>query len=103
MAGRDPLKDRPLRNPGDSLEQQIQRWSDDRLLKPASGFGVLALGDWVGQSDPRSVGALGTPGFHRAREPEHLLKTDARLAAFHCRASFDRNSRNKQHESLPWE
>lgn len=51
MAGRSPLKDRPLRNPGDSLDQEIHRSEDDAVITPllaACGFFVLATNEWVG-------------------------------------------------------
>jgi nuclease-like protein len=51
MAGRSPLKNVPLRNPGDSLDQEIQRWGDEKLAEPlwfAGGFFVLAVTEWVG-------------------------------------------------------
>lgn len=40
---RSPLKDKPLRNPGQSLDEEIQRIFDDQLTAPF--FGIVAL--WV--------------------------------------------------------
>lgn len=40
---RSPLKDKPLRNPGQSLDEEIQRVFDDQLTAPFMGISVL----WV--------------------------------------------------------
>jgi hypothetical protein len=51
MAGpRSPLKDRPLRNPGQSLDEEIQRVIDERAMAPYAAIVVLwtiALIEWL--------------------------------------------------------
>lgn len=47
---RSPLKDRPLRNPGQSLDEEIHRLVDDKLtmsLLPAFAFSFAALLEWL--------------------------------------------------------
>lgn len=52
MAGpRSPLKASPLRNPGQSLDEEIQRVIDDRFMAPfagALGLWAMALLEWFG-------------------------------------------------------
>jgi hypothetical protein len=51
MASQSPLKAKPLRNPGDSVDEEIQSLSDDKLLEAflfASGFSLIALTEWIG-------------------------------------------------------
>jgi hypothetical protein len=51
MASQSPLKAKPLRNPGDSIDKEIQSPSDDKLLEAflfASGFSLIALTEWIG-------------------------------------------------------
>jgi nuclease-like protein len=46
-----PLKDKPLRNPGQGLDERIQALLDDKLLSYfwyAAGFTMLASMEWVG-------------------------------------------------------
>jgi hypothetical protein len=46
-----PLKDKPLRNPGQGLDERIQALLDDKVLSYlfyAGGFSMLALMEWVG-------------------------------------------------------
>jgi hypothetical protein len=41
----------PLRNPGDSVDAEIRRWTDDRLIEVlffAGGFTLLAWMEWLG-------------------------------------------------------
>jgi hypothetical protein len=51
MAGQSPLKAKPLRNPGDSVDEEIRRCIDDHFLEAvffAAGFCILALMEWIG-------------------------------------------------------
>jgi hypothetical protein len=51
MPNRSPLKAKPLRNPGDSVDEEIRRWIDDRAMEPvllAAAFFVIAGMEWVG-------------------------------------------------------
>jgi nuclease-like protein len=51
MAGKSPLKAKPLHNPGDSADEEIDRHINDRFLDVllfATGFCLLALFEWVG-------------------------------------------------------
>lgn len=51
MANQSPLRAKPLRNPGDSIDKEIQGLSEDKLLEAflfASGFSLIALWEWVG-------------------------------------------------------
>jgi Nuclease-related domain len=51
MTGKSPLKAKPLRNPGDSVDEEIDRQFNGRFLDVllfASGFCLLALFEWVG-------------------------------------------------------
>jgi hypothetical protein len=51
MASQSPLKAKPLRNPGDSIDEEIRRLTDDKLPEPfffASGFALLAMMEWFG-------------------------------------------------------
>lgn len=46
-----PLKDKPLRNPGQGLDERIQGLLDDKVFSYfwyAAGFSMLALMEWVG-------------------------------------------------------
>jgi Nuclease-related domain len=50
-APRSPLKARPLRNPGQSLDEEIQRVIDDRATSPfiaIAGLWVVAGVEWLG-------------------------------------------------------
>jgi len=53
MKSKSPLKDRPLRNPGQSLDEQIQEIINDKLydylIFPAF-FWAIALLDWLAES-----------------------------------------------------
>jgi hypothetical protein len=45
-----PLKERPLPNPGDSLDRQIRRLTDEKMVEPllfAGGFIFIALMEWM--------------------------------------------------------
>jgi hypothetical protein len=51
MSSRSPLKAKPLRNPGDSTDEEVRRWTEDRLLDPllfAGGFFLIAIMEWFG-------------------------------------------------------
>jgi nuclease-like protein len=51
MFNRSPLKAKPLRNPGDSVDEEIRRWIDDRATEPlwfAGGFFLIASMEWFG-------------------------------------------------------
>jgi hypothetical protein len=51
MASQSPLKAKPLRNPGDSIDEEIQSLSEDKLVEPflvASSFSLIALTEWAG-------------------------------------------------------
>jgi hypothetical protein len=51
MAGQSPLKAKPLRNPGDSVDKEIQRLLDDKVLEAfffASSFSLIAIMEWFG-------------------------------------------------------
>ena len=52
MAGpRSPLKDRPLRNPGQSLDEEIQKITDDQAMAPFAAvisLWAVAFVEWVG-------------------------------------------------------
>lgn len=46
-----PLKDKPLRNPGQGLDERIQGLLDDKVFSYfwyAAGFSLLAIVEWVG-------------------------------------------------------
>jgi Nuclease-related domain len=67
---RSPLKDKPLRNPGQSLEDQLDELYYDKVLTPgftALFFVVIALLEWV--------------RFFFAQKPNPLLYTFAALIA----------------------
>jgi hypothetical protein len=51
MPSQSPLKAKPLRSPGDSIDEEIRRLTDDKLLEPfffASGFALVAMMEWFG-------------------------------------------------------
>ncbi len=51
MSSQSPLKAKPLRNPGDSTDEEIRRWTEDRLMDPfffAGGFCLIAIMEWFG-------------------------------------------------------
>jgi hypothetical protein len=51
MSAQSPLKAKPLPNAGDSVDAEIRRWTDDRLLEVlffAGGFALLASMEWLG-------------------------------------------------------
>src|SRR5690606_25650338 len=51
VAGSSPLRTKPLRNPGQSLDEEISKLWDDRALNYvwyATGFLVLAVTEWIG-------------------------------------------------------
>lgn len=51
MPSQSPLKAKPLRNPGDSVDEEIRRWTDDRAMEPlwfAGGFFLIAGMEWFG-------------------------------------------------------
>lgn len=51
MASQSPLKAKPLRNPGDSVDQEIDRHIENRftdILFAAACFCLLALYEWIG-------------------------------------------------------
>jgi hypothetical protein len=51
MIGQSPLKARPLPNPGDSVDKEIRRWTDDHFmdfLLVTTMACVLAIVEWVG-------------------------------------------------------
>jgi hypothetical protein len=50
IASQSPLKAKPLRNPGDSIDKEIESLSDDKVLEAlfASGFSLIALTEWIG-------------------------------------------------------
>jgi hypothetical protein len=51
LASRSPLKDPPLRLPGQSLDEEIERWQNERLINyliTASSFFLLAFMEWFG-------------------------------------------------------
>lgn len=51
MPSLSPLKAKPLRNPGDSVDEEIRRWTDDRAMEPlwfAGGFFLIAGMEWFG-------------------------------------------------------
>ena len=53
---RSPLKDPPVRNPGQSLDEQRIELFTDRLITPllaAAIFGVVAMQEWVRMFMPR--------------------------------------------------
>jgi hypothetical protein len=43
MVGKSPLKAKPLRNPGESVDEEIRLWTDDALLGPFWFAGGLLL------------------------------------------------------------
>ena len=46
MSSKSPLKAKPLRNPGDSVDEELRRWTDERLMEPfffAAGFFVCTI------------------------------------------------------------
>jgi hypothetical protein len=51
MAPQSPLKDPPLRLPGQSLDEEIGKWQNERLINyciAASSFFMLAFMEWFG-------------------------------------------------------
>jgi hypothetical protein len=58
---RSPLKQKPLRNPGESLHEETQRFIDDRLLPPlimavfAVSFAAYEWWRWLTSTPPRPV------------------------------------------------
>jgi nuclease-like protein len=51
MLSQSPLKAKSLRNPGDSVDEEIRRWTDDRVMEPlwfAGGFFLVASMEWFG-------------------------------------------------------
>jgi hypothetical protein len=51
LASQSPLKDQPLRLPGQSLDEEIDRWQNERLINyfiTASSFFMLAFMEWIG-------------------------------------------------------
>jgi Nuclease-related domain len=51
MTSQSPLKAKPLPNPGDSIDREIQRMVDDKLVEVfffAGGFSLVALMEWIG-------------------------------------------------------
>jgi hypothetical protein len=51
MSNKSPLKAKPLRNPGDSINEELHRWTEDYLMEPfvlAGSFFVIALVEWFG-------------------------------------------------------
>jgi hypothetical protein len=51
MSGQSPLKAKPLRLPGESVDKEIDRWINDATLGPffgAGSFCILALFEWYG-------------------------------------------------------
>lgn len=51
MSGQSPLKAKPLRLPGESVDREIDRWIDDATLGPLFGAGcfcMVAFYEWYG-------------------------------------------------------
>ncbi len=51
MAPQSPLKDPPLRLPGQSLDEEISQWQNERIINyfiAASSFFMLAFMEWLG-------------------------------------------------------
>jgi Nuclease-related domain len=51
MSSKSPLKAKPLRNPGESTDAELRRWTEDHLMDPfffAAGFFVVAFVEWFG-------------------------------------------------------
>lgn len=51
MASQSPLKGKPLRNPGDSIDEEIRSLTEDKLLEVlffAGGFSLIAMMEWFG-------------------------------------------------------
>jgi Nuclease-related domain len=51
MSGQSPLKAKPLRLPGESVDKEIDRWINDATLGPffgAGSFCIVALFEWYG-------------------------------------------------------
>jgi Nuclease-related domain len=51
MRSQSPLKAKPLRNPGDSVDEEIRCWIDDRAMESlwfAGGFFLIAGMEWFG-------------------------------------------------------
>lgn len=87
---RSPLSAPPLRNPGQSLDEEIHRLVDDKLmmsLLPAFAFLIAALLEWLRwwqQSKPNpllyTLCALVATGY--AAYPQ-LSDTEAQLVTYH--------------------
>ena len=53
---RSPLKDPPVRTPGQSIEEQRRKLLDDRVITPllaATVFGTIAVQEWLREFTPR--------------------------------------------------
>jgi hypothetical protein len=51
MSGQSPLEAEALRLPGESLDREIDRWMNDRLIEPflaAAVFCVISFMEWIG-------------------------------------------------------
>jgi hypothetical protein len=51
MSGQSPLKAKPLRLPGESVDKEIDRWTNDATLGPLFGAGsfcIVAFFEWYG-------------------------------------------------------
>jgi hypothetical protein len=51
MSGKSPLKDKPLRLPGESVDREIDRWVNDRVVETfvgAGAFCTIAFMEWFG-------------------------------------------------------
>lgn len=51
MASQSPLKAKPLRNPGDSIDEEIRNLTEDKLLEAlffAGAFSLIAVMEWFG-------------------------------------------------------
>jgi Nuclease-related domain len=51
MSGQSPLKAKPLRLPGESVDKEIDRWINDATLGPffgAGSFCIVAFFEWYG-------------------------------------------------------
>ena len=87
MAGhRSPLKDKPLRNPGQSLDEEIQRVIDEQPMAPYAAIVMLWTMALAAARQPEGLrprSALGRPvgavdDALRCRESATSYRTNAR-------------------------
>jgi hypothetical protein len=46
MSSQSPLKAKPLRNAGDSVDEELRGWTEDRLLEVSGGTSIQTQGEY---------------------------------------------------------